>query len=357
MENEKDPLHGVQYIPKNILITGGAGFIASHMVLYLLDKYPDYRIVNFDKMEYSSSLYYLKKAESFPNYEFIKGDINSSDLVNLVLRKYEIDTVLHYAAQTHVDNSFHNSLSFTQNNVLGTHALIEECRSYGGIKRFIHVSTDEVYGESAYNEIHATEHLSLLLPTNPYSATKAAAEHIVLSYYKSYKFPIIITRSNNVYGPHQYPEKVIPKWICLLLQGKKCPIHGNGSNVRAFLYVTDAVRAFDAIIHKGSVGQTYNISSTDEMSNLELCRHLISLFGYTDPDERIEYTEDRKINDLRYFIDDQKVRKLGWTQKVSFDEGIKKTIDWYRNCNLTAIWGDNIVDLALKAHPRVPAKL
>jgi UDP-glucose 4,6-dehydratase len=354
--DERDPLHGIHYIPKNILITGGAGFIASHMVLYLLEKYPDYFIVNFDVLGYSSSLEYLKKAESYPNYEFIKGDIASADLVSLVLRKYNIDTVLHFAAQTHVDNSFQNSLSFTHNNVYGTHVLIEVCREYGKITRFIHVSTDEVYGESAYNQVHATEHLSVLLPTNPYSATKAAAEHIVLSYLKSYKLPVVITRSNNVYGPHQFPEKVIPKWICLLQKGRKLPVHGNGSNVRAFLYVTDAVRAFDAILHKGNVGEIYNISSTDEMTNLALSEFLIKQFGIYDPSLYIEYTEDRKINDLRYFIDDQKVRKLGWTQKVVFEEGIKKTIDWYRNCDLQKTWGENVSNV-LQAHPKMPSKL
>jgi len=286
---------------------------------------------------------------------FVRGDIRSSDPVALVLKNYDIDTVLHFAAQTHVDNSFQNSLSFTKNNVVGTHVLLEECRKYGKIQRFIHVSTDEVYGESAYDENHATEHSSLLLPTNPYSASKAAAEHIALSYHKSYKFPIIITRSNNIYGPHQYPEKVIPKWILLLQQGKKCPIHGNGSNVRAFLYVTDVANAFEVILHKGELGHIYNISSTDEMTNLDLCRYLIKKFGYEDVSSYMEYTEDRAINDLRYFISDEKLRAMGWSQKVSFEEGITKTMDWYRNCNLTETWGENVEEFTLRAHPRVPS--
>lgn len=339
---------------KNILITGGAGFIASHMVIHLVKTYPQYKIVNLDKLGYASSERLCDEVANAPNYHFVKGNILSEDLVSLVLHTHQIDTVMHFAGETHVDNSFGHSLNFTKNNVLGSHVLIECSRQYGGVKRFIHVSTDEVYGESAYGETGATEQLSLLRPTNPYAASKAAAEHVVLSYYKSFNFPVIITRSNNIFGPHQMPEKVIPKWICLLEDGKKIPVHGDGSNLRAFLYVDDVVKAYSLVLHKGVVGQVYNISSDHEMSTRQLAELMVRLWN-RDPKDSIEFVADRAINDERYHINDEKVRALGWKPEVTFDEGLQKTIAWYRGRDLKAVW-ESYTPQFLAAHPSLPHK-
>jgi len=235
-----------------------------------------------------------------------------------------VTSIVHFAAQTHVDNSFGNSLQFTTNNVLGVHTLLECGKLYGKLERFIHVSTDEVYGQSGSNKQGAVESQTMLQPTNPYAASKAGAEHIVMSYFKSWKFPIIITRSNNIYGPHQYPEKVIPKWICRLDRGQKCPIHGNGSNQRAFVYVDDVVAAYDLILHKGTVGEVYNFQSTAELTNLELCDKVIKSCGKEHPEQWREFVTDRAFNDQRYHVDGKKLLDLGWSEKISFEEGLKK---------------------------------
>jgi len=207
---------------KIVLVTGGCGFVGSNMVLYLVRNYPNYFILNLDKLDYCASTKLLEEIEAAKNYEFVKGDILDASLVSYLLKKHAITHVLHFAAQTHVDNSFGNSLSFSVNNIVGVHTLLECAKAYGKLKLFVHVSTDEVYGESAYSTEGAKEKTHLQ-PTNPYAASKAGAEHIVMSYFKSWNFPVVITRSNNIYGPHQYPEKVIPKWICLLDRGKKMP--------------------------------------------------------------------------------------------------------------------------------------
>eukprot|EP01125_Pyxidicula_operculata_P006274 TRINITY_DN2178_c1_g1_i2.p1 TRINITY_DN2178_c1_g1~~TRINITY_DN2178_c1_g1_i2.p1 ORF type:complete len:388 (+),score=71.89 TRINITY_DN2178_c1_g1_i2:1-1164(+) len=335
---------------KRILITGGCGFIGSHMVIYFTLKYPQYFVVNLDKIDYCSSLQLLKGVEGKPNYHFVRGDILDSDLVTNILETYNINVVLHFAAQTHVDNSFGNSLTFTRNNVLGTHTLLECCKQYGRLHRFIHVSTDEVYGESAFSSEKAIEG-SILAPTNPYAATKAGAEHIVLSYWRSWQFPVILTRSNNIYGPHQYPEKVIPKWICLLEKDEKIPVHGDGSHRRSFIYIDDVIEAYSMILHNGTVGEVYNISSDDELSNIELAFKMMSIYGKNDPESMINYVEDRAFNDKRYHINGDKILKMGWTQKVSLETGLKKTIEWYRNNDIRKIWSTHSVKIALQPHP------
>jgi len=338
----------------NVMVTGGLGFIGSHMVSHLVLKYPNYRIVNYDKEDYCSSHKLLVDVEGKENYKFVKGDILDRNLVAFVLANEKIDTVIHFAAQTHVDNSFNNSISFTENNVLGTHVLIECCR-IAGVTRYIHISTDEVYGESAYNEEGALEHMSKLRPTNPYAASKAAAEHIVLSYHKSWNFPCIITRSNNIFGAHQFPEKVIPKWICLLERNRKIPVHGDGSHKRAYLYVKDVVEAYDTILHKGEIGEVYNISSKTEFSNLELAHMLVRHYGHENTDEWLEFVEDRRVNDQRYYIIDTKLRDLGWAPKWDFEAGMARTISWYKDTNLVDVWGSEIDIYAFPAHPRVPS--
>ncbi|KAL9266501.1 hypothetical protein AKJ16_DCAP21620 [Drosera capensis] len=336
------------YTPKNILITGAAGFIASHVANRLVRSYPEYKIVVLDKLDYCSNLKNLCPSQSAPNFKFVKGDIASADLVNYVLITESIDTIMHFAAQTHVDNSFGNSFEFTKNNIYGTHVLLEACKVTGQIRRFIHVSTDEVYGETEEDAIVGNHEASQLLPTNPYSATKAGAEMLVMAYGRSYGLPVITTRGNNVYGPNQYPEKLIPKFILLAMMGKTLPIHGDGSNVRSYLYCEDVAEAFEVVLHKGEVGHVYNIGTTKERRVIDVARDICKLFS-VDPDSSIKFVENRPFNDQRYFLDDQKLKKLGWAERTTWEEGLKKTMEWYtKNPDW---WGD--VAGALIPHPRM----
>ncbi|KAF0513133.1 dtdp-glucose 4,6-dehydratase [Gigaspora margarita] len=330
---------------KNIMITGGAGFLGSFLVRKLAVLYPEFNIVVVDKLDYCGSLNNLKIIKGFPGYTFVKGDVTSSDFMSFILREKKIDTIFHLAAQTHVDNSFGDSFEFTKNNVMGTHVMLEAAKVHG-IKRFIHVSTDEVYGEVAKTSPDCHEE-SILAPSNPYSATKAAAECLVKAYHKSFGLPIIITRSNNIYGPYQYPEKICSKFICSLIRGGKCYIHGDGSNSRKYLYASDVADALDIILHLGQIGEIYNIGSNFEISNLELARTLIRKFDYND-DEHIEFVQDRAFNDRRYAVDYRKLRELGWKPRMGWEEGLEKTIEWYKE-HSDEWWGD--VSCALVPHP------
>lgn len=336
------------YAPKNILLTGAAGFIASHVSNRLIKNYPDYKIVALDKMDYCSNYKNLQSSLVSPNFKFVKGDIACADLVNYLLVAEDIDTIMHFAAQTHVDNSFGNSFEFTNNNIYGTHVLLEACKVTQRIKRFIHVSTDEVYGETELETDIGNAEASQLLPTNPYSATKAGAEMLVMAYHRSYGLPTITTRGNNVYGPNQYPEKLIPKFILLAMKGEKLPIHGNGSNVRSYLYCEDVAEAFDVVLHKGAIGHVYNIGTKKERRVLDVAEDICKLFGL-DPKEAISFVHDRPFNDQRYFLDDQKLKKLGWEERTHWEDGLKMTIEWYTK-NLDW-WGD--VSAALQPHPSV----
>jgi UDP-glucose 4,6-dehydratase len=337
------------YTPKNILVTGGAGFIASHVCILLATKYPQYKIVNYDMLDYCASLKNLTSIEGLPNYKFVKGNILSADLVNYVLGTEQIDTILHFAAQSHVDNSFGNSFPFTKTNILGTHILLESAKGHG-IARFIHVSTDEVYGEGALNAAQMVEETTLA-PSNPYAASKAAAEFIVKSYALSFKLPVIITRGNNVYGPHQYPEKLVPKLINQIFRGQQLTIHGNGLNTRNYLHVKDVARAFDCILHRGTVSEIYNIGGTNEVANLDVAKKLLSLMGHDSTEQQekmLQFVRDRNFNDLRYTIDSTKLRGLGWTEQVRWEDGLRETIAWYRDNS--GNWGD--ISSSLVAHPR-----
>lgn len=330
-------------VGRRILVTGGCGFIGSAFLRWMVPKYPQYVFVNFDCLDQCSSPKSVQEVADAPNYLFVKGDILSADLVSYVMRIHEIDTVIHFAAQSHVDNSFGNSLVFTQTNILGTHVLLEASLRHS-IGLFLHVSTDEVYGETAYEDNASVG--SVLEPTNPYAASKAGAEFMVKSYQRSFSLPTIITRGNNVYGPCQYPEKLIPKFINRLMRGLKCCIHGDGSHKRGFLHVMDVARAFDIIMHKGLTGHIYNIGTTVEITNLDVARDLCSLFE-VDPDENIEFVADRNINDVRYSIDSSPLQQLGWTQQVSWAEGLKETMEWYRENQ--EHWPE--IDRVLVPHP------
>lgn len=355
--------------PNKILITGGCGFIASNVLCKLVKKYPEVKFINVDKLDYCASLKNLKELETgdspemieyLSNYKFYLADITDFHAIDKIFEKELPDTIMHFAAHTHVDNSFGNSFHFTQNNIYGTHVLLEVAKKYN-IKRFIHVSTDEVYGE--FDGASASEN-SLLNPTNPYSASKAGAEFIARSYYKSFNLPLIITRGNNVYGPKQYPEKLIPKFITLLNKGLPCPIHGKGLEKRSFIYVDDVVNAFDVILHYGKIGEIYNIGTDEEISNIDVAKKLLELYGETE--DKLYYVENRCFNDLRYTLNTSKLNNLGWNVSVDFDEGLKRTIEWYDNVlsedashpfklnenNDGAKYWENI-DEAIVPHPRL----
>ena len=313
---------------KNILVTGGCGFIGSNFINYMLDTYEDINIVNIDRLDYCANVnnvYHSKR------YQLVITDLNNYTTVKNVLNQYSIDSIIHFAAQSHVDNSFGNSIQFTRDNVLGTHTLLECAREYGKIIRFVHISTDEVYGE-VDKEHKGCNEKSLLNPTNPYAATKAAAEFLVRSYYHSFKLPVIITRGNNVYGPRQYPEKLIPRFITQLLKGEKCPIHGTGETRRNFIYVEDVSRAVDTILRKGEINEIYNIGSEYEYSVKEVLTLLLSYMDIGNNETEVfEYVEDRAFNDFRYCIDSSKLENLGWKKEVNFIDGLLRTIKWYSN--------------------------
>lgn len=325
----------------NLLITGGCGFIGSNFLNYYFYKstHGFSKIVNLDAMYYcANELNVFESIRKNPNYVLIKGNLCDDDLMARILKEHNITHVIHFAAQSHVQNSFEDSIKFTHDNVLGTHTLLEACRRYKKIEKFIHVSTDEVYGESMnqVDETHKTEH-SILCPTNPYAATKAGAELIAQSYCHSYKMPIIITRGNNVYGRNQYPEKLIPRFVQLLKENKKVTIQGKGTSVRAFLHAYDTAKAFECILEKGVIGEIYNIGCDEHMeySVMDVAKILIKMIkGTENYDEWIEYIEDRPYNDQRYYISNQKLKDLGWTIEVDLMSGLQDLINEKLKLNL-----------------------
>uniref|UniRef100_A0A7S2XCP0 NAD-dependent epimerase/dehydratase domain-containing protein n=1 Tax=Lotharella oceanica TaxID=641309 RepID=A0A7S2XCP0_9EUKA len=364
------------YKPRAVLITGAAGFIGSNVCIHCVKNHPEILFVVFDKMDYCANLKNLEPVHRMKNYEFVKGDILSADLVNFVIKRFNIDTIFHFAAQTHVDNSFGNSLSFTQTNVLGTHTLLECWRSnMHQVKRYIHVSTDEVYGENKVvdaltkmgrpsspliKQAAEREHLigdafeeskSMLLPTNPYAASKAAAEMMVRAYVHSFGLPAIITRGNNVYGPRQYPEKLIPKFIYRLERKQKLCVHGKGTPKRSYMYVEDAAEAYRVILFHGKIGEVYNVGVNREISVMEVTKALLKAYGLEKEEEKwIDFVSDRHFNDQHYYINTTKLENLGWKAKVRFEDGLKRTIEWYR-AN-TDHWEETDIVEALVAHPR-----
>lgn len=307
----------------NIFITGGAGFMGSNFLRFMVDKYPHHNIINYDKLTYAGDLKSLDDVKDKKNYRFVEGDVCDFEFLKEVLK--DVDCVIHIAAESHVDNSIGNSLIFTMSNTYGTHVLLEASR-LNNVKRFVYVSTDEVYGEI---EKGSCKEDSCLLPNNPYSASKAGADLIARSYYLTYKLPIIIVRSNNVYGPYQYPEKIISRFVTNLILGKKLPMHGDGSYIRTYFYVKDFARALDLVFEKGKIGEIYNIGTTDEISNIELTRKILKKFNKGE--DQIEYVRDRPFNDKRYSIDLTKIKALGWKQEYSFEKGLDEAIEWYKN--------------------------
>jgi dTDP-glucose 4,6-dehydratase len=328
----------VQKFDKNILVTGGAGFIGSNLVRYLVRKYTAYRIINLDKLTYAGNLMNLSEVENAENYTFIKGDILDNKLVSELFEKYRIDTVLHLAAESHVDRSIDNPDQFVHTNVLGTVNLLNAARkhwdNFDG-KRFYHISTDEVYG--SLGDTGKFTESTCYDPHSPYSASKAASDHFVRAYFHTYGLPVVISNCSNNYGPYQFPEKLIPLMINNIVNRKPLPVYGKGENVRDWLYVEDHVKAIDLIMHKGKTGETYNIGGNNEMKNIEvvekLCEITDELLGRSPAGvskELIRFVKDRAGHDWRYAIDISKIqRELGWSPSVNFEEGIRKTVKWY----------------------------
>jgi len=307
----------------NILITGGCGFIGSNFIKYWLKNYPEDNIINLDKLTYAGNLDNLRDIEHNPKYKFVKGDICDKDLMNEITK--DIDIVFNFAAESHVDNSIKGPLIFTETNVLGTHILLEAAKN-NNIKKFIHISTDEVYGSTRDSSFRETD---ILKPNSPYSAAKAAAEMIARAYNKTFNLPVIITRSSNNFGPYQYPEKLIPLFVTNLMENKKVPVYGSGLNIRDWIYVIDNCEAIDFVSKNGITGEIYNIGGGNEVPNIEITKKIIKQMGKDD--SFIEYVPDRLGHDFRYSLSCEKLHKLGWKPRFDFENALKETIEWYNN--------------------------
>lgn len=324
---------------RTIVITGGAGFIGSHVVRLFVHQYPDYKIINLDKLTYAGNLANLTDVEDEPNYLFVKGDICDESLVKKLFREQKVDGVIHLAAESHVDRSIKDPFLFAKTNVLGTLNLLQAAKEYWkddfSNKLFYHVSTDEVYGALEFDDTLFTEETSYD-PHSPYSASKAASDHFVRAYHDTYGMPVVISNCSNNYGPYQFPEKLIPLFIHNIRNYKPLPVYGKGENVRDWLYVEDHARAIDMIFHQGKVGDTYNIGGFNEWTNIDLIKVIIKVvdkqLGRLEgaSENLITYVTDRAGHDLRYAIDATKIKnELGWEPSLQFEEGIEKTVKWY----------------------------
>lgn len=323
---------------KSLLITGGAGFIGSHVVRRMVNNYPEYKIYNLDKLTYAGNLENLKDIEAKPNYEFIKGDIQDFDFVNKIFQDKNLDGVIHLAAESHVDRSITNPLEFVMTNVVGTVNLLNAAKNHWGInlsdKRFYHVSTDEVYG--ALGEVGLFTEDTKYDPHSPYSASKASSDHFVRAYYDTYGLPVVISNCSNNYGSHHFPEKLIPLCIHNIKNNKPLPIYGDGKYTRDWLFVEDHARAIDDVFHKGKLGETYNIGGFNEWQNIDLVKLLCDVMDEKLGQEvgtsqkLITFVKDRPGHDLRYAIDASKIEtELGWRPSVTFEQGLEKTVAWY----------------------------
>jgi dTDP-glucose 4,6-dehydratase len=310
---------------KNILVTGGAGFIGSNFINHILDERDDYNIINLDKLTYAGNLENLKHSENKINYTFIKGDITNGDLVRYLFEKYNIKYVINFAAESHVDRSILGSEIFYRTNVIGTNVLLETSRRFE-VEKFLQVSTDEVYGSLGIDGLF-TEY-NPISPNSPYSSSKSAADLMVLSFYHTYNMPIVITRCSNNYGPLQFPEKLIPLMIINALNNKKLPVYGDGMYVRDWIYVIDHNKAIDLVFEKGRVGEVYNIGASNEMPNIKIIKLILDHLKKSE--DLIQFVKDRPGHDRRYAIDSSKIQnELGWRPVFTFETAITKTIDWY----------------------------
>ncbi|NWK70900.1 dTDP-glucose 4,6-dehydratase [Bacillus paramycoides] len=311
----------------NILVTGGAGFIGSNFIHYMLKKYETYKIINYDALTYSGNLNNVKSIQDNPNYSFVKGEIQNGEMLEHVIHECDAQVIVNFAAESHVDRSIKNPIPFYDTNVIGTVTLLELVKKYPHIK-LVQVSTDEVYGSLGRTGKFTEE--TPLAPNSPYSSSKASADMIALSYYKTYQLPVIVTRCSNNYGPYQYPEKLIPLMVTNALEGKKLPLYGDGLNVRDWLHVMDHCSAIDTVLHKGRVGEVYNIGGNNEKTNVDVVEQIIELLGKTKKD--IEFVTDRLGHDRRYAIEAQKMKnEFDWEPKYTFEQGLKETVEWYEN--------------------------
>lgn len=310
---------------KNILVTGGAGFIGSNFVQYMLEKYSNYRIMNFDALTYAGNLENLVSVEHNPQYVFVKGDICSKEDVQRAFQEYSIDAVVHFAAESHVDRSILGPAVFIHTNVLGTNILLDVARECG-VQKFLHVSTDEVYGSLGSTGYFTEE--TPLHPNSPYSASKASSDLLVLAYHHTFGFPGIVTRCSNNYGPYQFPEKLIPLMIVNALNDKPLPVYGDGLYIRDWLFVKDHCSALDTVLHQGTIGDVYNIGGHNEWKNIDIVKLILKELG--KPDSLISFVKDRPGHDRRYAIDASKIKnELRWTPAHNFESGIRETIQWY----------------------------
>ena len=325
---------------KNILVTGGAGFIGSNYVYYMLEKHPDYRVVCIDKLTYAGNLETLGKAMENKNFRFVKGDITDRKAVYSLFEKESFSAVVNFAAESHVDRSIEEPEVFLKTNILGTQVLLDACRKYGNI-RYHQVSTDEVYGDLPLDrpDLFFTEETPIHT-SSPYSASKASADLLVMAYYRTYGLPVTVSRCSNNYGPYHFPEKLIPLMIINALSGKELPVYGEGLNVRDWLYVTDHCKAIDMIVEKGRIGEVYNIGGHNERTNIDVVKTIIRLLGKDE--SLIRYVKDRPGHDLRYAIDPTKIKnELGWEPETTFEEGIELTVKWYLE---NKEWWENIIN-------------
>lgn len=335
-------------MPKTILITGGAGFIGSHVVRRFVKNYPEYQIINLDFLTYAGNLENLKDIDAYPNYTFIRGDIADSETVNKLFETYRPDGVIHLAAESHVDRSITDPAAFIRTNIVGTfnlvHAAKELWKNQMEGKRFYHISTDEVYGSLGESGLF-TETTSYD-PKSPYSASKASSDHLVRAYFNTFRLPVLISNCSNNYGPNQFPEKLIPLCIHNLQNMKPVPVYGKGENIRDWLYVEDHAGAIDLIFHRGAIGETYNIGGNNEWTNIDLIRMLCDVMDKKlgrpvgTSQQLITFVKDRAGHDLRYAIDSSKIRReLGWEPSLQFEEGLGKTVDWYLG---NSAWLENV---------------
>ncbi len=333
---------------KNILITGGAGFIGSQLVHLFVKKYPDYLIVNADKLTYAGNLENLKEVENEPNYRFEKADITSNDQISALFEKYHFDGVIHLAAESHVDRSISNPMEFINTNIVGTVNLLNVAKTYWQDnfegKRFYHVSTDEVYGSLGDTGLFTED--TAYDPRSPYSASKASSDHLVRAYFHTYGLPVVISNCSNNYGPYQFPEKLLPLFIHNIRHKKPLPVYGKGENIRDWLFVGDHCDAIDTIFHQGTCGETYNIGGNNEWKNIDLIRLLCRILDKKldrengESEKLITFVKDRAGHDMRYAIDATKVKDaLGWEPKTDFPVGLEQTVDWYLN---NAEWLNNV---------------
>lgn len=341
---------GREYKMKTILVTGGAGFIGSNFIRFMLDKYPDYKIINVDALTYAGNLENLREISDNPNYIFIKSDIRDRVKIDEVFSSYDIDGVVNFAAESHVDRSIVEPEIFLTTNILGTQVMLDTAKKYWSVNscdkynkeykpeaKFLQVSTDEVYGTLGSKGMFTEA--TPLMPNSPYSASKAGADMMVRAYYKTFGMPVNITRCSNNYGPYQFPEKLIPLMINNCFRGKDLPVYGDGMQIRDWLHVSDHCSAIDTVLHKGAVGQVYNVGGNNERTNIDIIKLIIETIGKSE--KLIKYVKDRPGHDRRYAIDSSKIRtQLGWKPKYTFEQGMEETISWYLK---NTKWVENIV--------------